>query len=68
MVIDCKTAGPTFNVPEPDTRPTAAVMVELPTVKAEAKPELLTVATLPEDEVQIARLLTSWVELSVNVA
>src|SRR5437667_12853431 len=33
-----------------------------------AKPELLMLAMLPDDEVQIARLLTSWVELSVNVA
>src|SRR5438046_231021 len=68
MVTDCKTAGPTFNVPEPDTAPTDAVMVELPTVTPVAKPELLMVAMLPDDEVQIARLLTSCVELSVNVA
>jgi hypothetical protein len=68
MVMDCKTAGPTFSVPEPETEPIVAVMVELPTVTAVAKPELLTVATLPDEEVQVAKVLTSCVVLSVKVA
>src|SRR6266496_5572683 len=72
MVMDCKTAGPTVRMPNPDTEPTVAVtvavMVELPTATAVAKPELLTVATLPDEEVHVARVLTSWVEVSVNVA
>jgi hypothetical protein len=67
MVIDCRIAGPTFNVPLPETEPTEAVMVELPTVSALASPEPLTVATFPEDEIQVARSVTSWVLLSVNV-
>jgi hypothetical protein len=39
--------------------PIVAVMVELPTETAAARPELLTVATLPEEELHVARLLTS---------
>ena len=49
MVMDCKTAGPTVRMPNPDTEPTVAVMVELPTATAVAKPGLLTVATLPDE-------------------
>ena len=68
MVMDCKTAGPTFSMPEPETEPTVAVMVELPTLTAVASPELLTVTTLPDEEVQVAKLVTSCVVLSVKVA
>ena len=68
MLMDCNTAGPRVNVPEPDTSPTVAVMIELPTASAEPRPELLMVATLPDEEVHVARVLTSWVEVSVSVA
>src|SRR5262249_27086584 len=68
MVMDCNTAGPTFSVPEPETEPTVAVMVELPTEVAVASPELLMVATPPVEEVQVASVVTSCVELSVKVA
>ncbi len=66
-MIDCKRAGPTLNVPEPEIEPTDAVTVELPTATAVAKPVLLTVATLAADEFQTAVPLTSCVLLSVNV-
>ena len=67
-VMDCRTAGPTVSAPVPEMDPIVAVMVELPTETDAARPELLTVATLPEEELHVARLLTSWRELSVNVA
>lgn len=62
MVMDCRVAGPTLSVPEPETEPTDAVMVE-PT----ARPELLMVATVPSDEIQVATVVTSCVVLSVKV-
>jgi hypothetical protein len=65
-VIDCRTAGPTLNVPEPEIEPTDAVIVELPTASALAKPVLLTVATLAADEFHTAVELRSWVVLSVK--
>ena len=68
MVMDCKVAAPTFRVPEPEIDPTDAVMVEVPTTRAVAKPELLMVATLPDEEIHVAKLVMSCVLLSVNVA
>jgi len=53
-VMDCRTACPTFRVAPPEIEAMVAVIVELPTVIAVARPELLTVATLPDDEVQVA--------------
>ena len=65
-VMVCKTAGPTLKVPEPETEPTDAVRVELPTAIALARPLLLTVATLAVDEFHTAVELTSCVVLSVK--
>ena len=67
MVMDCKVAAPTFRVPEPEIEATDAVMVELPTTRAVANPELLMVATLPDEEIQVAKPVTSCELLSVNV-
>jgi len=67
MVMVCRTAGPTFKVPLPETEPIEAVIVVAPTVTALATPEPLTVATLPADEIQVAWSVTSWVLLSVKV-
>jgi hypothetical protein len=65
--IDCNTAVVTCKVVDPDTNPELAVTVQLPAARALARPEMLTLATLPSEEVQIAVAVMSWVVPSLNV-
>lgn len=53
IVMVCKTALVTVRSVEPETAPSAAVIVVLPEAKLVASPELSTLATAPAEEVQI---------------
>lgn len=63
---DTRTAAVTDRVVDPETPPKEAVTVVEPVLKAAAKPfdpaALLTEATLPAEEVQVAVPVRSWVE------
>ena len=65
--MDCRVAAVTWRTVEPDTAPIEATIVELPAVKVVARPELLTVATLPTDDVHVALLVMSCVLASEKV-
>jgi len=66
-LMDCRVAAVTWRTVEPDTAPIEATIVELPAVKVVARPELLTVATLPTDDVHVALLVMSCVLASEKV-
>jgi hypothetical protein len=51
--IDTKAGGPTVNAAEPLIVPEVAVIVALPCATDKARPALLTVATVVEDELQV---------------
>ena len=67
--IDCSRGGVTVavRVVEPLTDRTVALMVVVPTVKLEASPVELTLATLGLDEFQVAVSVRSCVLLSLYV-
>jgi hypothetical protein len=52
--IDTRAGGPTVNVAEPLIVPEVAVMVVLPWATDEASPALLTLATVADEELQVA--------------
>ena len=59
-------AGTTVKVIVSVNEPTVAVIVVEPAAMVVAKPELLMVATVVEDEFQVAPLARSALECSVN--
>jgi len=65
--MDWRTATVTCRVVEPDTEAVEAMIVEFPVVKAVARPELLTVATLPAEDVHIALFVMSCMVPSLKV-
>ena len=67
--IDCSRGGVTVavRVVEPLTERTVALIVVVPTVKLEASPVELTLATLGLDEFQVAVPVRSCVLLSLYV-
>ena len=67
IASDTSAAGPTVSVAEPLMLPEAAVIVVLPLPIEEATPELLTLATLEDDELQFTEPVRFWVLPSLNV-
>src|SRR5437667_7578752 len=71
IAIETRLAAVTVRLPEPLTDPDAAVIVTAPEARALARPwlptVLLTVATVPSEELQCAVAVTSCVLLSLNV-
>jgi hypothetical protein len=65
--IDDSVAAVTVNVVEPTTAPLVALIVEVPTFTAVAKPVALIVALAGVPDAHTTLFVTSWVELSLNV-
>jgi hypothetical protein len=63
--IDFKAAAVTFSVVAPLIEPEAAVMVDVPCALVCARPALLIVAVVVDDEVHVAELVKSLVDPSV---
>ena len=61
--IDTNAGELTLSVAEPLIVPEVAVIVVLPWAMEEAKPELLTLATVGDDEVQLTELVKFCVPL-----
>jgi len=65
--MDWRDAAITCRSAEPDTDPIDAVIVVLPIVRVVARPELLMVATVPVEEVQVPLFVMSCVLASLKV-
>ena len=55
--IDTRAGGPTVSVAEPLIVPDVAVTVALPCARDEARPALLMLATVVDDELQVAEVV-----------